>query len=312
VNGAEVLPPLRLMLLGGFTLLKGTEEIDLPLSAQRLVVLLALREHPLSRAYIAGILWPDYSTDRSMADLRTALWRANRYRPSVVTTAGMRLLLARGVQVDVRALARLGRVTPGHPAKGVIDQLAGMSWVELSMDLLPDWYDDWLIEDREGVRQLRLHALELLTDELSRSGRHGEAIQAALAAVRLEPLRETAHAALIRAHLAEGNRSEAVRQYYRCRDALAAELAVEPSEAIRQLISRSALLRSGSLRSQHSSSSRSPSKAAAPSQAGQRPAPVLLQGIPELGNLHTAPGRSARLSAPPISDRPWQQNARQR
>src|SRR5262249_8306510 len=155
-----------------------------------------------------------------MADLRTALWRANRCRPSVVTTAGMRLFFRGGVQVDVRALAQLGGVTPRHPAKSVGDQLAGRSWGGLSIGLLPAWYDDWLIEAREGVRQLRLHGLELLTDELSQNGRHGEAIQAALAAVRLEPLRETAHAALIKAHLAEGNRSEAVRQYHRCRDAL--------------------------------------------------------------------------------------------
>jgi DNA-binding SARP family transcriptional activator len=75
-----------------------------------------------------------------------------------------------------------------------------------------------------------------MADELSMSGHHAEAIQAALAAVRLEPLRETAHAALIRAHLAEGNRSEALRQFTRCRNMLAVELAVEPSEFLRKLI----------------------------------------------------------------------------
>jgi DNA-binding SARP family transcriptional activator len=117
-----------------------------------------------------------------------------------------------------------------------------MSWFDLSLDLLPDWYDDWLVDEREGVRQLRLHALEVLTERLSTSGRHVEAIQAALAAVRLEPLRETAHAALIRAHLAEGNRSEALRQFSRCRDALAAELAVEPSESLRKLVARPEML----------------------------------------------------------------------
>jgi DNA-binding SARP family transcriptional activator len=223
------------MLLGGFTLLRENEEIVLPMSAQRLVALLALRERPLSRAYLAGLLWPDYSGERSLADLRTALWRANHSRASVVTTTGMRLSLRAGVQVDVRALTALGRGA-SDPAKSVVAELQGMSWFELSLDLLPDWYDDWLVDDREGVRQLRLHALESLTGELSNRGRHAEAILAALAAVRLEPLRETAHAALIRAHLAEGNRSEAQRQFYRCRDLLAAELAVEPSESIRRLI----------------------------------------------------------------------------
>ena len=81
-----------------------------------------------------------------------------------------------------------------------------------------------------------LHALELLTAELSSSGRHAQAIQAALAAVRIEPLRETSHAALIRAHLAEGNRSEAMRQFSRCRELLFHELGVEPPESITSLM----------------------------------------------------------------------------
>jgi DNA-binding SARP family transcriptional activator len=225
------------MLLGGFALFRANEEIVLPMSAQRLVALLALRERPLSRTYLAGVLWPDYPAERSLADLRTALWRANHSHAPIVATSGMRLSLRAEIQVDVRALMTLARAAVSPAASSIIAELAGMSWFELSLDLLPDWYDDWLVDDREGVRQLRLHALEVLTDELSLRGRHAEAIQAALAAVRLEPLRETAHATLIRAHLAEGNRSEAQRQFYRCRDLLAAELAVEPSESIRQLIS---------------------------------------------------------------------------
>jgi DNA-binding SARP family transcriptional activator len=224
------------MLLGGFTLLRGNEEIVLPMGAQRLIALLALRDRSLSRAYLAGLLWPEYSAERSLADLRTALWRVNHSCASLVATTGMRLSLRDEVQVDVRALTAVGRAAVGPGAKSVLAELAGMSWFELSLDLLPDWYDDWLVDDREGVRQLRLHALEVLADELSLLGRHAEAIQAALAAVRLEPLRETGHATLIRAHLAEGNRSEARRQFYRCRDLLAAELAVEPSETIRRLI----------------------------------------------------------------------------
>lgn len=236
--------PLQLMLLGGFTLLRGSEQIELPTSAQRLVVLLALRERPLSRAYLAGVLWPECSTERSLADLRTALWRANRCDARVITVAGMRLCLRADVHVDVRVLRAFGRAVD-RVGTNMSATLAGISWFDLSLDLLPDWYDEWLVDDREGIRQLRLHALERVTGELSLSGRHAEAIQAALAAVQLEPLRETAHAALIKAHLAEGNRSEALRQFYRCRDVLAAELAVEPSESIRQLIS-SPPVRSGS------------------------------------------------------------------
>jgi DNA-binding SARP family transcriptional activator len=148
----------------------------------------------------------------------------------------MCLRLRPEVEIDIRALMELARPSADGALKSAVAQLAGMSWFELSFDLLPDWCDDWLVEDREGVRQLRLHALELLTAELSQSGRHTEAIQAALSAVRIEPLRETAHAALIAAYLAEGNRSEALRQFNRCRDLLTRELGVEPSEALRALM----------------------------------------------------------------------------
>jgi DNA-binding SARP family transcriptional activator len=233
--------PLRLTLLGGFTLLSETEEISLPMSAQRLVALLALRDRPLSRTYLAGVLWPEYPAQRALADLRTALWRANHSITSVVVAAGMRLQLRTEIHVDVRTLMAFGSGTHASSPE-CTGSISGMSWFELSLDLLPDWYDDWLVDDRERVRQLRLHALESLADGLSVQGRHAEAIQAALAAVGLEPLRETAHAVLIRAHLAEGNRSEAVRQFARCRQILAAELGVEPSESLAGLASGRAVL----------------------------------------------------------------------
>jgi DNA-binding SARP family transcriptional activator len=224
------------MLLGGFTLLRGAEEIIVPTSAQRLIAFLGLRERPLSRPYIAALLWPNCSAERSQADLRTALWRANRSPVPVISTTGMRLHLRTDVQVDTRMLATLGHITTRKTPPDLISRLTGISLTELSYELLPDWYDEWLVEEREAVRQLRLHALEGLAAEFSMLGRHSEAIHAALIAVRLEPLRETAHTALIRAYLAEGNRSEALRQFNHYRAFVSAELGVEPSELIRSLV----------------------------------------------------------------------------
>ena len=80
-------------------------------------------------------------------------------------------------------------------------------------DLLPDWNEDWVLIERERFRQARLHALEALCDRFSEAGRMMPAIQAGLAAVTADPFRESAHRALIRTHLREGNRSEALRQY---------------------------------------------------------------------------------------------------
>ncbi|HEY6203669.1 MAG TPA: bacterial transcriptional activator domain-containing protein [Candidatus Limnocylindria bacterium] len=79
-------------------------------------------------------------------------------------------------------------------------------------ELLADWCDEWVLLERERLRQLRLHALEVLTQRLVTVGRYADAMEVALAALRSEPLRESAHRAVISVHLAEGNRSEALRQ----------------------------------------------------------------------------------------------------
>ena len=90
--------------------------------------------------------------------------------------------------------------------------------------------------EAEGWRQLRLHALEAVTDRLAADGRFGDATTAAMAAIKAEPLRESAHAALIRVHLAESNRSEALRQFDRYQRLLRAALGLEPTSRLRELV----------------------------------------------------------------------------
>ena len=185
---------------------------------------------------MAGTLWPDYSTERSLADLRTALWRVNQSSEQVIAATPSFLGLDDDIEVDVRNLAAFARrLNQTGIASETVD-LDSVRLADLVGDLLPDWYDDWLQDEREALRQTRLHALESLARRLSASGRHADAIQAALAAIRLEPLRETAHHTLIEIHLAEGNWSEACRQFQRCRRLLREELGVEPSDSMRLLL----------------------------------------------------------------------------
>jgi DNA-binding SARP family transcriptional activator len=106
----------------------------------------------------------------------------------------------------------------------------------LQHDLLPSWYDDWVLFERERLRQLRIHALETLAATLTRKARFAEAIDAALHAICAEPLRESAHRRLIEAHLAEGNVSEAITQYERYRALLDEALGVPPSPGLRALL----------------------------------------------------------------------------
>jgi DNA-binding SARP family transcriptional activator len=102
--------------------------------------------------------------------------------------------------------------------------------------LLPDWYDDWAVAEAEAWRQLRLHALDALAERLTAAGKFADATSAALAAVKAEPLRETAHAALISVYIAEGNRAEALDAYERYRGMLMIELGLEPTKLLHDLI----------------------------------------------------------------------------
>jgi DNA-binding SARP family transcriptional activator len=107
---------------------------------------------------------------------------------------------------------------------------------ELANDLLPDWDEDWLQDERERLRQLRVHALEALCIRLRTGGRDAEAVCAGQAAVAAEPLRESAQRQLITAHLAEGNVSEARRQFEIYRRLLWENLQLSPSPQMTRLL----------------------------------------------------------------------------
>ena len=190
--------PLRLTLIGCFALWRGTQELPIAGSGQRLIALLALRDHPVGRVQAASTLWPDYPQDRALAALRTALWRVNRTGGQVIVASPAALRLHAAIDVDVRHLVALARRLARPGVAMGIGGPDSVGMAELVGDLLPDWYDDWLQDEREGLRQTRLHALESLARQLSESGYYADAIQAALAAIRLEPLRESAHRALSR------------------------------------------------------------------------------------------------------------------
>jgi DNA-binding SARP family transcriptional activator len=228
-----VAPQLQIGLLRGFELQCDDEPVPLPLSTQRLLAFLALRDRPLLRLHVATALWPDATEERSGANLRSALWRLRGERCLLVESGNGHLRLAQSVPVDYRLVAIRARhlLDPSTPCD--VDELDENLFAG---DLLPDWYDEWVVMERERFRQLRLFALESAADRLVAAGRHGQAVQAALVAVGEEPLRESAHRVLVRAHLAQGNRGEAILQYQRFRRALQEELQVEPSPLFEQLI----------------------------------------------------------------------------
>jgi DNA-binding SARP family transcriptional activator len=229
----------RVELLDGFALERGAGDgqtaVDgLPRCAQRLIAHLCLCGRP-SRAAVAGELWPDVPEYHAQGSLRSALWRVQKAVPGLVDASGGALGLARGVRVDVREFRDWARRAMDPEA--VVDGVMASEWAQ-NGELLPGWYDEWVLLERERLRQLRLHALEMLADKLTTVGRYGEAVQVAYAAVRAEPLRESAHRAVVRVHLAEGNLAEAGRAYAAFRDLLADELGVVPTILMEDLVLR--------------------------------------------------------------------------
>jgi DNA-binding SARP family transcriptional activator len=227
--------PTRVTLLDGFALRLGDPRsplCDLPRAVQRLVARLSLSRCP-DRNVIAGQLWPDVPEDHAHGSLRSALWRLKRVAPGMVEVSAGSLVLAEGVGVDVRELETWASRVLDPRVRGDDVAVPGEA---LLGELLPGWYEDWVLLERERLRQLRMHALEALADKLVVAGRFGEALEAAHAAVQEEPLRESAHRAVVRVHLAEGNLAEADRAYESFREVLADTLGVAPTPSLTALL----------------------------------------------------------------------------
>jgi DNA-binding SARP family transcriptional activator len=192
-----------LNLLGRFELLVGGVDVPLPLSAQRVIVFLALHDRPQRRPVVAGNLWPEKSEGRAAANLRSALWRARvPGGQSLVAAHGPLLTLSRHVIVDVQQMQLAGwRLVEGYETASPT-RADGSQFFE---DLLPGWYDDWVILERERITQLRMHFLEAIVDRLVSAGGHAAALDIAFRLIAADPLRERSFAALARVYEAEGS-----------------------------------------------------------------------------------------------------------
>ncbi len=226
-------PTAELKVLRCFELRLDHVVVALPTNVERLLAYLAVQDCPQPRHHVASHLWMDTLDANAAANLRTALWRARRLLGQWVVTNRGYLALSEELDIDLRQMSKQAR-TLLRPEIGLVECDADPTLMR--GDLLPDWDEEWIVDERERVRQLRVHGLEALSDKLRQAGRTGEAVDVALTAIAAEPLRESAHRLLVAAHLAEGNVSEARRQYDRYRDLLWDDLGIEPSIELRTLI----------------------------------------------------------------------------
>jgi DNA-binding SARP family transcriptional activator len=235
-------PAVRVRLLGELDVRVGDEPVPLPGSARArsLLGLLALQPGvALSRQRLAFLLWPDSTEAQARTNLRNVLHQLRRASPHLdaiveVTPSTLRCDPAR-CRVDVAelltALERADAVGPGSDERVVALREA----VALSAgELLDGCYDDWLLEERERLRDRQASALRRLVEELLLRGDHISAVPVVRELVRREPLNEDHHRLRIRVHGAAGDRAGALRAFHECAAVLEQELGVGPSVATRQ------------------------------------------------------------------------------
>ena len=229
----DLLKGTAVLLFGGPYVMHDGGRLEVPDGSKRLLVLVALGARRVDRRYAAGSLWPEGSDERAAGNLRSALWRLKGAGIDVVESDKCTLGMRRGTVVDVGVVDEwAARLVDGSATD---TDLCLLNWRWEAMDLLPGWYDDWVIFERERIRQRLLHALEALSRRLVEVNGCAEAIDAAISAVSADPLRESANRVLIEAHLAEGNLIEARRAYERYRNSVRRELGVEPGEQLASL-----------------------------------------------------------------------------
>lgn len=194
---------------------------------------LALQPRRVPRALVAGTLWVEGSQQRANGNLRSSLWRLNKRAKDLVDARAQTLSLVSSAWVDTNEVSEASGKLHANGRKASDAELHPDRFAQ---ELLPGWYDEWAMVERERLRQVSLRALEVISERLEARQRYGMAVAAAIAAIGLDPLRESAHRRLISIHLAEGDRPAAIRHYdeYTCQ--LRTHLGIQPSPRLRTLV----------------------------------------------------------------------------
>ncbi|HXV22839.1 MAG TPA: BTAD domain-containing putative transcriptional regulator [Alphaproteobacteria bacterium] len=231
---------LEVVLLGGFQVRLGGQAMDVPGRKERaLLAFLAMPAgEPRSRDKLAGLLWSDRGDKQARDSLKQAILKLRKsfdsVRPKPIQADRESVTLDGGaVTVDVAEFERLvGEGTPEALARASAlyrgDLLDGI-------DLRDPAFDDWLLMERQRLRDLARNALAKLLDLHMADGVRDQAAAVARRLLALDPLWETAHRALMQIYGEQGQTALALKQYQLCRDALQSELGVRPEAETEQL-----------------------------------------------------------------------------
>jgi len=232
---------LTLKLLGGFTVAVGERTVPAPAGrkTQALLAYLAMRPaQPQPRDKLAALLWAGTSTQQARNSLRQALFAVRKATEaatpqSLLIDADVVALNPGIVDVDVHQFEHA--VAAGAPddferalALYQGELLEGFAVQEAA-------FEAWLYAERDRLREVALDAAGRLLAHLAVRGPLDRAVQVAARLLGLDPLRESAHRALMELYVRQGRRSAALKQYQTLTVLLRRELDVAPEMETTQL-----------------------------------------------------------------------------
>lgn len=237
------MPTLHIQLLGRFAVQLDSHSVD-SLAHQRLQFLLAYlvlhRSAPVLRRRLAAVFWPDSPEGQALTNLRNLLHRLRSALPvadSYIVADGQTVQWrpAGPWQLDVadfeHDLAEAARAADRAASCSALSAAVGryQGW------LLPDCYDDWLIDERERLHQRYHAALLRLVHLLEDRQAYQDAIRYAERLLRDEPLQELHYRLLMRLYALSGDRVGIARVYQACADELQRELDIAPAQETQAL-----------------------------------------------------------------------------
>lgn len=195
--------------------------------------LLLNRNRPCSRDEIAFCFWPD-TTDRQARTNLRKLIHDTRKRISTmdaliyVDESDLQWKPSIPFSLDVKEFEQ-ALATAALRQDACSQQVALSNAVELySADLLVSHYEDWILPERDRLRELYVHALEELMALSEDQGDLRCAIRYGHRLLRYEKLHESTYCSLIRLHRMCGERGRAVQVYEQCEKLLDEMLGVPP------------------------------------------------------------------------------------
>ena len=214
----------------------------------RLVLAMLVLEHrrPVGRDEIAGELWPDEmpsSWDLSVKVLISKIRGVLRQVAPDMRLEGAvgyyQLVVPSDTSIDVELAA--ARIHTGEAAyrSGEVEAAAADGLVASMIALrpfLPGFDGSWATACRARLVDVRLRALDLLSQVWLVRGEPDQAARDAQAILGIDPYREAAYRTLIRAHLARGDHASAARALAQCAERLSVDLGVEPAAETQALL----------------------------------------------------------------------------